>query len=91
MSPEFQIAETAAFQKKLKSKSFRHLQKKIREFVYPALKKSPFAGANIKKLKGDLSDIYRYRIGDYRLFYTIEQEKLIVVAIDIHNRKDAYK
>ena len=91
MSPEFKIAETPGFQKKLKSKAFKHLEKKIRAYVYPVLKKNPFFGSNIKKLKGELSDVYRYRIGDYRLFYTIHQEELVVVAIDLYNRKDAYK
>jgi mRNA interferase RelE/StbE len=42
-------------------------------------------------LKGELSSIYRYRIGDYRLFYTIDFDKKLVFILDITHRKDAYR
>jgi mRNA interferase RelE/StbE len=91
LSPEFSIAETESFLKKIDSRDFKHLKNKINTYIYPILKKNPFFGNNIKKLKGEFEGIYRYRIGAYRLFYTIEKDKLIVVAIDIVKRKDAYK
>jgi mRNA interferase RelE/StbE len=55
------------------------------------LRNNPFLGPNIKRLKGELSSIYRYRVGDYRLFYTLDQEKKLVFIMDITNRKDAYR
>jgi mRNA interferase RelE/StbE len=91
LSPDFSIAETEAFREKIDSQDFKHLKNKINTYIYPSLKKNPFFGNNIKKLKGGFEGIYRYRIGAYRLFYTIEKDKLIVVAIDIVKRKDAYK
>jgi mRNA interferase RelE/StbE len=42
------------------------------------------------KLKGD-ADQYRIRVGRYRVRYTIDDEKLIVVIISCKLRKDAYK
>ncbi len=39
------------------------------------LKSDPFrarSGADIKRLKGELHDLYRMRIGDYRFEYFIE-------------------
>lgn len=36
-------------------------------------------------------DQYRVRQGDYRILFTICDDKLIVVVIDIKNRKDIYK
>jgi len=45
----------------------------------------------MKRLKGDLSAIYRYRVGDYRIFYTIDSEKGIIYLLDLDNRKDAYR
>lgn len=87
----FSIAETEAFEKKIESRDFKHLRNKIQNYVYPILKKNPFFGPNIKKLKGEFEGIYRYRIGNYRLFYLIEEEKLLVISIDIEKRKDAYK
>ncbi|MGO8695938.1 MAG: type II toxin-antitoxin system RelE family toxin [Rectinemataceae bacterium] len=55
------------------------------------MRKNPFYGPNIKKLKGEYKDVYRYRIGNLRLFYKISEEAVIVFIIDIEQRKDAYK
>jgi len=88
---KFKIAETENFSKKIISKRYGHLYKKIFEDVYPILRKNPFFGGNIKKLKGAYKDIYRFRIGDYRLFYKIEEQNLIIFMIDIETRQDAYK
>lgn len=91
MSPDFKIAETETFQKKIISHKYDKLYEKIKDYIYPQLKKNPFFGPNIKRLKGPLADLYRYRIGDYRLFYKIDQNKIIIFIIDLIPRKDAYK
>ena len=88
---EYKIAETETFQKKIGSVKYRSLYGKIREYVYPILKENPYFGPNIKKLKGKLKDLHRYRIGDFRLIYKVVEDKVIVAIIDIENRKDAYK
>ena len=88
---KYKIAETEHYSKKVCSKKFIHLYEKIYEDVYPLLRNNPFFGANIKKLKGEYKDIYRFRIGDYRLFYKIEEKKAIVFIINIESRNDAYK
>ena len=87
----FKIAETETFSKKVNSKKFNHLQKKIIDDIYPMLKNNPFFGTNIKKLKGEFKDVYRFRIGDYRLFYKIDGNEYIIFILNIENRKDAYK
>ncbi|GBF40715.1 type II toxin-antitoxin system RelE family toxin [Leptospira johnsonii] len=91
MSVEYKIAETESFQSKLKDRQFSHLQKKLTDYVYPILKKNPFFGPNIKKLKGEFDGLYRYRIGKYRLFYLIKDNELLVIFVDIDQRKDSYK
>jgi mRNA interferase RelE/StbE len=88
---KYKIAETEHYSKKIHSNKYKHLYQKIFEDVYPLLKLNPFFGGNIKKLKGEFKDIYRFRIGDYRLFYKIEEKKSLILIIDIENRKDAYK
>ena len=87
----FQIAETEHFAKKIASPRFRPLYRKIADYVYPLLRENPFYGPNIKKLKGEYRDLYRYRLGDYRLFYKVVEDKVIVFVIDIEPRKDAYR
>ncbi|TGN02990.1 type II toxin-antitoxin system RelE family toxin [Leptospira dzoumogneensis] len=91
MSAEYKIAETEQFQSKLKDRQFSHLQKKLTDYVYPILKKNPFFGPNVKKLKGEFDGLYRYRIGKYRLFYLIKDKELLIIFVDVDQRKDSYK
>ena len=87
---DFQIAETITFTK-VKKKVNPKLYQKIIDVVYPQLRSNPFFGANIKKLKGEFEGVYRYRLGNYRLFYLIDDEKVIIFVIDFKHRKDAYR
>ena len=91
LSDKYSIAETRTFQKKIEKRDFKPLYSKILNYVYPQLQKNPFYGPNIKKLKGEFEGVYRYRIGDFRLFYIIESDRVIVFIIDIEKRKDSYK
>jgi mRNA interferase RelE/StbE len=43
--------------------------------------------ATAKKLEG-VRDLYRIRSGDYRILYRIEDDRLVVVVVDIGNRRD---
>jgi len=86
----YKIAEAENYSKKVSSKRYAHLYQKILYDVYPILRKNPFFGGNIKKLKGAYKDIYRFRIGIYRLFYKVEERDSIVFMIDIKAREGAY-
>ena len=88
---EFQIAETDTFVSKLSDPKFSKVYKKISDYVYPQLRENPFFGSNIKKLKCDFEGLYRYRVGNYRIFYKIENNQVLVIILDIDDRKDAYK
>lgn len=86
---EFFIAETKSFEK-LKERIEKKLYTKIANIVYPQLRQNPYFGTNIKKLKGEFEGYYRYRLGDYRLFYLIDDGKVVVVVIDFRHRQNAY-
>ena len=88
---KYKIAETETFSKKMNSIKFNHLYNKILNDVYPILRGNPYYGVNIKKLKGEYKEIYRFRMGDYKLFYKINEDKAIIFIINIENRQDAYK
>ena len=88
---KFKIAETENYSKKINSKKYNHLYQRISKDVYPILRSNPFFGGNIKKLKGEYKDIYRFRIGDYRLFYKVEEQQSIIFVVDIESRQDAYR
>ena len=88
---KYKIAETDSFSSKISVSKYIKIYKKIIDYVYPQLRDNPFFGPNIKKLKGDFEGLYRYRIGNYRLFYKIERDLVLVFILDIDDRKDAYK
>ena len=85
----FKIAETKNFQK-IKKNINKKLYDKISSIVYPQLKTNPYYGPNIKKLKGEFEGYYRYRIGNYRLFYLIDDDKILVIVVDFKHRQNAY-
>lgn len=37
------------------------------------------------------SDYYRMRVGDYRIIYEVQEERLLVLVIRIGHRKDVYR
>ena len=46
--------------------------------------------AGCKKLKG-FRNLWRIRVGDYRIIYSIDDVVLLVDVREIRNRKDIYK
>jgi len=42
------------------------------------------------KLAGE-EDLFRVRVGDYRIVYKIEDDRLIVLVVRIGHRKDIYR
>lgn len=47
-------------------------------------------GDDIKPLKG-YKNLFRLRVGDYRIIYTIDNGELLIMVIDVGNRGDIYK
>ena len=91
---EYRIFETEEFQKQLKKVTASRreiIERKLSGHVYPQLRSAPCYGPNIKKLRGYTPAIWRYRIGDYRVFYCVDEQKKIVFVLTIDDRKDAYK
>lgn len=43
-----------------------------------------------KALKGNLKDYWRYRVGSYRLFARIDNEKIIITIVKIGHRQGVY-
>jgi mRNA interferase RelE/StbE len=48
---------------------------------------NPYAGV---RLRGELGGLLRWRTGDYRIVYKIDEEKRLVVLIDVGSRKSVY-
>jgi addiction module toxin, RelE/StbE family len=43
-----------------------------------------------KPLRYDLKGYRRLRVADYRVIYRVDQDKVIVVIVEIDHRKDVY-
>lgn len=86
----YTIAETETFVKNITKKKLQEIHKKIRDDIYPILRLNPYYGPNIKKLIGNLEGLYRYRIGNYRLVYAIDEDTKIIYISELVHRKDAY-
>ena len=54
-----------------------------------ALAKEP-RPAGVKKPEG-MKELYRLRVGDYRVVYRIQDERLIVLVVRIAHRRDVYR
>ena len=76
---------------KLGSAAQGRLEAKLRQHVYPALRENPRFGPNIKRLKNWEPPTWRYRVGKWRFFYEINEERRIVFITAADHRKEAYR
>lgn len=67
-------------------KNIKSLDARVKDRVKSGIEKIPFG--DIKKLQG-YSNLYRLRIGDYRVIYEIWNEEIIIDAV--LPRGEAYK
>jgi len=56
-----------------------------------ALKKNPFPqGKRIKKIKGKQSTFYRLRFDKYRIFYSIQEQEVIILKVVLKKDADTF-
>jgi mRNA interferase RelE/StbE len=65
------------------------LQRRL-DRCFDLLKADPRAG-NAKPLAGKLTGHYRYRVGDYRVVYRIDERQRLVFILKIAHRSKAYE
>jgi mRNA interferase RelE/StbE len=72
-------------------KELERLPAKLIERIFPRLEglASEPRPAGCKKLKGGQRE-WRIRVGDYRVVYTIDDEKLLVSVMRIRHRSEVY-
>jgi mRNA interferase RelE/StbE len=66
------------------------LQRRL-DKCFDRLKVDPRIGGSVKPLAGKLRGYYRYRVGDYRVIYRIDEQKQTVFVMRIAHRNEAYK
>lgn len=87
----YKVFESDNFQKTMMKPEYKKLYFKINNYVYPLLRENPFYGPQIKRLKGDLEGLYRFRIANYRMIYKIDEDRIVVFIVSMIHRKEAYK
>jgi mRNA interferase RelE/StbE len=58
--------------------------------AFEVLEQNPRQHPNIKALKGKLAGRYRYRVGDYRVVYRIDDDTTEVIILLIKHRREVY-
>ena len=86
-------AYTVEFAKSAR-KEFERLPLKVRNRIVEALRllaQNPYSELiKVKKLQNAL-EVYRIRIGDYRVLYELNDDRLRVLVIKIGHRSDVYR
>lgn len=67
----------------------QNVKKIIKEAIEKKLTTNPLEVG--KPLRYDLKGYRRLRVGDYRVIYRVDQEKVVVIIIEIDHRKDVYE
>jgi len=65
-----------------------NMRRRVAEKIYK-FKENPFPAAS-KRLKGGLVG-YRLRVGDWRVFYTVDEDSRTVVISAVKHRREAYR
>ena len=81
----FRSAPTKHFLRELK-KLPAHIRARVLHAI-EELVSNPFAGT---RLRGELDGLLRWRTGDYRIVYKIDEERRLVVLLDVGPRKSVY-
>ena len=71
-------------------KADRPLAKKLAR-CFEQLERDPRQHGSIKPLKGNLAGHYRYRVGDNRVIYKINEQLPAVFVLKIAHRSDIYE
>lgn len=94
MPTRYRVFETNEYLKKLKKLTPVHreyITKKASSYIYPQLRDEPHFGLNTKKLKGYDTPVWRYRLGNFRMFYAIDEGDHVVSILTVDDRREAYR
>ncbi len=66
----------------------KSVQRRALEIVEKIIAPDPHVG---KPLTGPYRGLWKFRLGDYRIIYSIEKAKLVIFVLRIRHRKDVYQ
>lgn len=83
------IEFTPAARKDLRKLSTRD-QRRIADFLLKRVLRHPDPKALAKRLVA-AGELWRFRVGDYRIIAQFQDARMIIMAIEIGNRRDVYR
>jgi mRNA interferase RelE/StbE len=69
----------------------RSMQKRIVSFLRDRVEGGSDPRSSGKPLRGEKADLWRYRVGDYRIICRIQDAYLMVLVVRVGHRKDVYR
>jgi mRNA interferase RelE/StbE len=88
MSESFSVLYTSSALKDLRTIEKKNAQKIILT-IQKCTNDKPLEKS--KKLSGSFEGLYRYRIGDYRVIFQIDNSDKTIIILKIKHRKNIYK
>ena len=88
-TPNWTIEFAPAAQKELDGLD-KPVARRISKFLYERVAKLDDPRKIGEKLKGTLSEFWKYRVGDYRLICSLEHGRLIVLVLRVGHRREIY-
>lgn len=86
---KFTVTTTASFDKKIK-KLDRQVAKRILERLY-GLTFLEDPQERCKPMTGPLTGLWRLRAGNYRVILDIQNDSLVIIALDVDHRSRIYE
>ena len=65
--------------------------RRIFKFLYERVGRLDNSRKIGERLQGTLSEFWKYRVGDYRLICTLEDDRLLVLVLRIGHRREIYR
>ena len=88
MTWKIKVAKTAIKQLKKIDKT---AQKRIVTFLKTKLETTKNPRQYGKALRGKKGELWRYRVGDYRLICSIEDKTVTILVLTLGHRKEVYR
>jgi mRNA interferase RelE/StbE len=85
----YSIEIAPAAERQLKAIRSKTLQQRIVDHILE-LKTNP-RPPGIEKMQGSEEDLYRLRVGDYRIIHHIQDQASTILVVKIGHRKDIYR
>ena len=74
-------------------KDFSKIDKTIREKILKSIKEKLVKNPDIylKNLKGNKKELLKFVVGKYRVLCIKEEERLVIVVVEVGHRKEVYR